>query len=179
MRINSVFLTTAVIGLLSCASVFAQHQGGTSGPDNSTYSNTSPVATVDTVLTHDLLQQDISDCMAVEALKIVRVLAKSNAIMPKTNYAYLMDAQNYITPPISPSTVAGRILMEYPYDGFGTETDPNSIAGSFSFYGCLASWYHKSQIYERIVADSCRSTSMKSLMQNGNLPLIVLMSYDI
>jgi len=91
MRKNKVVLTTVLIGLLSGASVFAQHQGGTSGPDNSTYANTNPLATNDTVLTHADLETIVRDCMTLEGLRITRLLAKTNDLVPlplSSGYTY-------------------------------------------------------------------------------------------
>jgi hypothetical protein len=80
MKLNRVFLVTALVGILSCASVFAQHQGGISGPDNSTYPNTNPFQTSSTVPTHASVKAAMGDCLNTEMLRIMRALAKTNQI---------------------------------------------------------------------------------------------------
>jgi hypothetical protein len=83
MKLNQTkkqWLVVVASGLLCATSVFAQHQGGTNGPANSTYPDTNPLATVDSVLTHDQIQQIVSNCASAEILKVARVLTKTNTL---------------------------------------------------------------------------------------------------
>lgn len=116
-QIKKQWSVVVVTGLLCATSVFAQHQGSTNGPANSTYPDTNPLATVDTILTHAQLSQILFGCEEAEALRIARILLKNN------------NAQFVI----SDSDVNHQGHLEEGYSGFsGTLADYNSSTNSTS-----------------------------------------------